>query len=114
MARAAVVAVGAVPWMRSAKALVEGRKNEVLVEEVEHRDTAGVQGVVEAVGCSGEGKERAVRVRVWSSGWVRKQGGSNWLPQACAKRRAENETAPARPAQTTHLENSRVYYFVKE
>jgi hypothetical protein len=83
-ARAAVVAVGAVPWMRGATALVEGRKIEILVEDVGHHDTVNVRGVVEAVRCLGEGKERAERVPVRSSGWVWKQDGSNWLPQACA------------------------------
>jgi len=85
MARAAVVAVEAVPWMEGAKTLVEGRKIEVLVEEVGVRDTVDVRGAVRAVGCSGEGGERAVQVQERLSGWVREQGGSNWLPQACAK-----------------------------
>ena len=94
MARAAVVAVEAVPGMKGAKTLVEGRKIEVLVVEVEPRDRVDVRGAVEAVGCSGDGGERAMQVGELSSGWVRKQGGSNWLPQACAKRKAENETVP--------------------
>jgi len=71
MARVAVVAVEAVPWMKGVKTLVEGRKIEVLVDEVGLRDTVDVRGAVGAVGCSGEGGERAVQVRERLSGWVR-------------------------------------------
>ena len=50
MARVAVVAVEAVPWMKGVKTLVEGRKIEVLVDEVGLRDTVDVRGAVGAVG----------------------------------------------------------------
>jgi hypothetical protein len=72
-----VVAVEAVQWMKDVKTLGEGRRIEVLAEEVGLHDTVDARKVVEAVGCSGEGGVDAVQVREPLSRWEQKQGGWN-------------------------------------
>jgi hypothetical protein len=109
----AVVAVEAVLWMKGAKTLVEGNKIEALVEEVVLHDTLHVRRAVEVVGCSGEGEGNAVQMQELLSEWEQKQGGWNWLPQACAIRSGEMRREKEQLLKT-HLENSRVYYFVKK
>ena len=69
---AVVVAVEAVQWMKGVKTLGEGRRIEVLVEEVGLHDTVDVRKAVEAVGCSGERGVDAVQVREPSSKWEQK------------------------------------------
>jgi hypothetical protein len=83
----AVVAV-AVVRVKNASTLVMGRKTEVFVEEVgELHGMVDVRWAAGAVGRSAEAGVGAVRLRVSGREWGRKQGGSNWLLQACAKRR---------------------------
>ena len=69
---AVVVAVEAVQWMKGVKTLGEGRRIEVLAEEVGLHDTVDVRKAVEAVGCSGEGGLDAVQVREPLSKWEQK------------------------------------------
>jgi len=80
----AVVAVEAVLRMKGAKTLVEGSKIEALVEEVGLHDTLDVRKAAEAVGCSGEGEGNVAQMQEPLSEWEQKQGGWNWLLQACA------------------------------
>jgi len=69
---AVVVAVEAVQWMKGVKTLGEGRRIEVLVEEVGLHDTVDVRKAVEVVGCSGERGVDAVQVRESAPKWEQK------------------------------------------
>lgn len=99
--------------MENAWPLVVGRKTEAF-EGVGPHDTVHVQRAVGVVGRSAGAGVGAVQVQEPEPEWERKQSGLNLLRQACAKRQEEHEKGSRRPAQTGHLKNSRVNYFVEK